>query len=52
MTSAGSKWDVASQESVEAAIEKILAENGRLDVVVHNAGHMVFGPQRRSLQSS
>jgi NAD(P)-dependent dehydrogenase (short-subunit alcohol dehydrogenase family) len=36
--------DVASQESVEAAIKKILAENGRLDVVVHNAGHMVFGP--------
>jgi NADP-dependent 3-hydroxy acid dehydrogenase YdfG len=22
----------------------IIAENGRLDVVVHNAGHMVFGP--------
>jgi NAD(P)-dependent dehydrogenase (short-subunit alcohol dehydrogenase family) len=36
--------DVASQESVEAAIKEILAENGRLDVVVHNAGHMVFGP--------
>src|SRR5258708_6825575 len=38
------EMDVASQESVEAAIKKILAENGRLDVVVHNAGHMVFGP--------
>jgi NAD(P)-dependent dehydrogenase (short-subunit alcohol dehydrogenase family) len=36
--------DVASQESVEDAIKKILAENGGLDVVVHNAGHMVFGP--------
>jgi NAD(P)-dependent dehydrogenase (short-subunit alcohol dehydrogenase family) len=36
--------DVASQESADAAIEKIVAECGRLDVVVHNAGHMVFGP--------
>src|ERR1700736_344159 len=36
--------DVGSQESGEAAIGKIIAENGRLDVVVHNAGHMVFGP--------
>src|ERR1700677_4785479 len=32
--------DVASQESVDSAIRKIVAENGRLDVVVHNAGHM------------
>jgi NAD(P)-dependent dehydrogenase (short-subunit alcohol dehydrogenase family) len=38
------EMDVASQESVEDAIKKILAENGGLDVVVHNAGHMVFGP--------
>jgi NAD(P)-dependent dehydrogenase (short-subunit alcohol dehydrogenase family) len=29
---------------VEAGIAKIIAENGRLDVVVHNAGHMSFGP--------
>ena len=36
--------DVSSEPSVEAAIGKIIAENGRLDVVVHNAGHMVFGP--------
>jgi NAD(P)-dependent dehydrogenase (short-subunit alcohol dehydrogenase family) len=36
--------DVASQASSDAAIEKIMADNGRLDVVVHNAGHMVFGP--------
>jgi NAD(P)-dependent dehydrogenase (short-subunit alcohol dehydrogenase family) len=36
--------DVASQASSDAAIEKIVAEQGRLDVVVHNAGHMVFGP--------
>ncbi|QEE30761.1 SDR family oxidoreductase [Terriglobus albidus] len=36
--------DVASQESADGAIAKIVAENGRLDVVIHNAGHMVFGP--------
>jgi NAD(P)-dependent dehydrogenase (short-subunit alcohol dehydrogenase family) len=28
----------------EAAMQTILAENGRLDVVIHNAGPMVFGP--------
>jgi NAD(P)-dependent dehydrogenase (short-subunit alcohol dehydrogenase family) len=36
--------DVASQPSVDAAIARIVAENGRLDVVIHNAGHMSFGP--------
>jgi NAD(P)-dependent dehydrogenase (short-subunit alcohol dehydrogenase family) len=36
--------DVASQISVEGAIAKIVADTGRLDVVVHNAGHMSYGP--------
>jgi NAD(P)-dependent dehydrogenase (short-subunit alcohol dehydrogenase family) len=36
--------DVASQDSAEAAVRQIVAEQGRLDVVVHNAGHMSFGP--------
>jgi NAD(P)-dependent dehydrogenase (short-subunit alcohol dehydrogenase family) len=36
--------DVQSEPSVEAAIATILREGGRLDTVVHNAGHMVFGP--------
>jgi NAD(P)-dependent dehydrogenase (short-subunit alcohol dehydrogenase family) len=36
--------DVSSQESCKAAIQEIVAKNGRLDVVIHNAGHMVFGP--------
>lgn len=36
--------DVALQDSVDAAIRQILNENGHLDVVIHNAGHMVFGP--------
>ena len=36
--------DVASDASVEAGIAKVVADNGRLDVIVHNAGHMSFGP--------
>jgi len=36
--------DVGSQASVDAAIDRIIADNHRLDVIVHNAGHMVFGP--------
>jgi NAD(P)-dependent dehydrogenase (short-subunit alcohol dehydrogenase family) len=38
------EMDVQSQESVDKSIQSILASSGRLDVVVHNAGHMVFGP--------
>jgi NAD(P)-dependent dehydrogenase (short-subunit alcohol dehydrogenase family) len=36
--------DVSSQPSCDTAIQQIIATNGSLDVVVHNAGHMVFGP--------
>jgi NAD(P)-dependent dehydrogenase (short-subunit alcohol dehydrogenase family) len=36
--------DVQSQPSVDAAVARIVAEAGRIDVVVHNAGHMAFGP--------
>jgi NAD(P)-dependent dehydrogenase (short-subunit alcohol dehydrogenase family) len=36
--------DVSSEESVDAAIRRIVADHGRLDVMIHNAGHMVFGP--------
>ena len=36
--------DVASDASVEAGIARIIADEGRLDVVMHNAGHMSFGP--------
>jgi NAD(P)-dependent dehydrogenase (short-subunit alcohol dehydrogenase family) len=36
--------DVQSDASAEAGIARIIAEAGRLDVIVHNAGHMVFGP--------
>ncbi|NHH82296.1 SDR family oxidoreductase [Burkholderia gladioli] len=36
--------DVQSQESVDRAVEQVIAETGRIDVIVHNAGHMAFGP--------
>jgi NAD(P)-dependent dehydrogenase (short-subunit alcohol dehydrogenase family) len=36
--------DVLSQESADRAIAAVVAETGTLDVVVHNAGHMVTGP--------
>jgi len=36
--------DVGSQASADAAIAQIVAEQGCLDVVMHNAGHMSFGP--------
>ncbi len=36
--------DVSSEQSCETAIREIVARHGRLDVVIHNAGHMVFGP--------
>ena len=36
--------DVGSQASADAAIAQIVSEQGRLDVVMHNAGHMSFGP--------
>src|SRR6202034_2105595 len=30
--------------SVDAAIKQAISDTGRLDVIVHNAGHMVLGP--------
>ncbi|MEW7856462.1 SDR family oxidoreductase [Pseudomonas chlororaphis] len=36
--------DVASSASVEAGVARIVADCGRLDVIIHNAGHMAFGP--------
>ncbi|UNK49930.1 SDR family oxidoreductase [Lysobacter sp. S4-A87] len=38
------EMDVQSQESVDQAIEQVIAEAGRIDVLIHNAGHMAFGP--------
>jgi NAD(P)-dependent dehydrogenase (short-subunit alcohol dehydrogenase family) len=36
--------DVLSDASANAGIARIIADAGHLDVIVHNAGHMVFGP--------
>ncbi|UVC16634.1 SDR family oxidoreductase [Mesorhizobium onobrychidis] len=36
--------DVQSDASAESGIAHVLRGAGRLDVIVHNAGHMVFGP--------
>ncbi|WEY42183.1 SDR family oxidoreductase [Paraburkholderia sp. SUR17] len=36
--------DVSSEASVEAAVAKVIADAGRIDVLIHNAGHMAFGP--------
>lgn len=38
------EMDVASSESVDAGIAQVIRETGHLDVVIHNAGHMSFGP--------
>jgi NAD(P)-dependent dehydrogenase (short-subunit alcohol dehydrogenase family) len=36
--------DVSCQESVDGAVDAILAEQGSIDVLLHNAGHMATGP--------
>jgi NAD(P)-dependent dehydrogenase (short-subunit alcohol dehydrogenase family) len=36
--------DVLSQESADAAVDTIVKEQGRLDIVMQNAGHLVIGP--------
>ncbi|GFG65871.1 short-chain dehydrogenase/reductase [Mycobacterium kubicae] len=38
------EMDVQDQACVDEAIARIVSEQGRLDVVVHNAGHMCLGP--------
>jgi len=40
----GLELDVGSQPSADAGIAKVIAAHGRIDVILHNAGHMVFGP--------
>ena len=36
--------DVQDQDSVDGAVARVLGDQQHLDVVVHNAGHMVLGP--------
>ncbi len=40
----GIQLDVTSDSIIEQAVDTIISEQGRVDVVVHNAGHMNFGP--------
>jgi NAD(P)-dependent dehydrogenase (short-subunit alcohol dehydrogenase family) len=40
----GIEMDVQDQQSIDAAVARITSEQQRIDVVVHNAGHMVLGP--------
>lgn len=35
--------DVTSQESVNQAVQTVLGEQGHIDAVLHNAGHLVVG---------
>jgi len=36
--------DVASDGSVEAGIAKVISAEGHIHTIIHNAGHMSFGP--------
>ena len=38
------EMDVSDQASVDGAVAAVLAEAGRIEVVIHNAGHMVLDP--------
>jgi NAD(P)-dependent dehydrogenase (short-subunit alcohol dehydrogenase family) len=38
------EMDVNSEDSVNTAIKRIESEHHRIDVLIHNAGHMVVGP--------
>jgi NAD(P)-dependent dehydrogenase (short-subunit alcohol dehydrogenase family) len=38
------EMDVLDQASVDAAVAEVVRISGHVDVVIHNAGHMVLGP--------
>jgi NAD(P)-dependent dehydrogenase (short-subunit alcohol dehydrogenase family) len=38
------EMDVSDQASIDQAVATVLDDQGRIDVIVHNAGHMVLGP--------
>ncbi|EXJ90902.1 estradiol 17beta-dehydrogenase [Capronia coronata CBS 617.96] len=40
----GIELNVVKEDSIKKAVNQIMADQGRIDVVVHNAGHMNYGP--------
>ncbi len=36
--------DISSETSAQQAVDTVVGEQGRIDVLIHNAGHMVTGP--------
>ncbi|WP_417281000.1 SDR family oxidoreductase [Celeribacter sp.] len=38
------EMDILSDSSVDAATNTVIAKAGRIDVLMHNAGHLVLGP--------
>ena len=36
--------DVQDQGSIDSAVARVIAEQDRIDVLIHNAGHMTFAP--------
>ncbi|KAM0265169.1 hypothetical protein ACHAQJ_000322 [Trichoderma viride] len=36
--------DLLSQDSVDSAVNSVVRSTGRIDAVIHNAGHMCWGP--------
>src|SRR5216683_76455 len=43
--------DVLSQDSVDAAVGKVIGESGRIDVLIHNAGIWSLAPPKPSRPS-